>query len=160
MYCTSIHDSYTCMQLYTIKCLRAKTLSLSENVAILDRIHAPCTVLPRRKRPWRRHCRGNCQQTVEPTVTHAAARHAVQVLERYFMEQGFNETLTAALDACSDAVRRKASASTKQTTLDRFFSWTNCSLLHVCNWYMCNVWWRNNHTLLNRVKIPSKDVDQ
>ena len=45
-----------------------------------------------------------------------------EVLECYFMEQGFSETLTAALDTCSDAVRRKASASTKQTTLDRFFS--------------------------------------
>ena len=33
-----------------------------------------------------------------------------EVLERYFMEQGFSETLTAALDTCSDAVRRKASA--------------------------------------------------
>ena len=60
----------------------------------------------------------------EQTVTHTAARHAVQVLvqERYFMEQEFSETLAAALDACFDTVRRKASASTKQTNLDRFFS--------------------------------------
>ena len=61
------------------------------------------------------------EQTIEPTVTHTAARRAIQVLERYFVEQGFSGTLTAALDTCSDAVRRKASASTKQTTIDRFF---------------------------------------
>ena len=62
------------------------------------------------------------EQTVEQTVTHTAARRAIQVLECYFTEQGFSESLNAALDICSDAVRRKASASTKQTTLDCFFS--------------------------------------
>ena len=67
------------------------------------------------------------EQTGEPTVTHTAARCVVQVLERYFMEQRFSETFIAALDTCSNAVRRKASAS----TLDRFFSWMNCTLLHV-----------------------------
>ena len=58
----------------------------------------------------------------EPAVTHAAARRAVQLLERYFVEQGFSETLTTALDTCSDAVRRKASGNKKQITLDRFLS--------------------------------------
>ena len=38
------------------------------------------------------------EQTVEPTVMHTAARR--EALERYFMEQGFSETLTAALDTC------------------------------------------------------------
>ena len=62
------------------------------------------------------------EQTVEPTVRHTAAIGAVQVLEHYFMEQGFSETLIAALDTCFDTVRRKVSASTRQTTLDVFFS--------------------------------------
>ena len=43
-------------------------------------------------------------KTVNWWVTHAAARHAVQLLQRYFVKQGFS-----------------ALASFKQTTLDSFF---------------------------------------
>ena len=43
----------------------------------------------------------------EPAVTHTAARHAVQLLERYFVEEGFCEMFATAFDTCSDAVGEK-----------------------------------------------------
>ena len=88
-----------------------KDLSLSEKVTIPDRIHAPCAMLNLKDNNLEddvvqaivneRSCAGNDdldndsdqEQTVEPTVTHIAARLAVQVLEHYFMEQEFNELL-------------------------------------------------------------------
>ena len=50
------------------------------------------------------------EQRIEPTVTHTAARRAFEGLERYFMEQGFNETLIAALETFSDAAKGGAAA--------------------------------------------------
>ena len=59
----------------------------------------------------------------EPMVTHAAARHEVQLLQRYFGEQGFSDSADASLDACADLIYSRAHASFKQTTLhvDSFF---------------------------------------
>ena len=58
----------------------------------------------------------------EPMVTHAAARRSVQLLQRYFVEQGFGDDAHASLDACTDLVYSRARASSKQTTLDSFFT--------------------------------------
>ena len=58
-------------------------------------------------------------------VTHAAARHSVQLLQRYFTEQGFSDKLQYALDACADEVMKKASAAMKQSTLDFHMSVVN-----------------------------------
>ena len=44
----------------------------------------------------------------EPMVTHAAARHSVQLLQRYFVEQGFDDNAHASLDACTDLVYSRA----------------------------------------------------
>ena len=54
-------------------------------------------------------------------VTHAAARRSVQLLQRYFVEQGFSEDAHASLNACADLIYYRARVSFKQTTLDRFF---------------------------------------
>ena len=43
----------------------------------------------------------------EPAVTHTAARHAVQLLEHYFIEEGFCEMFVTALDTCSNAEGEK-----------------------------------------------------
>ena len=56
----------------------------------------------------------------KPMVTHAAARCSVQLLQRYFVEQGFGDNAHASLDACTDLVYSRARASSKQTTLDSF----------------------------------------
>ena len=58
----------------------------------------------------------------EPMVTHTAARCSVQLLQRYFVEQGFGDNAHASLDACTDLVYSRARASSKQTTLDSFLT--------------------------------------
>ena len=62
----------------------------------------------------------NDEEDGEPMVTHTAARRSVQLLQRYFVEQGFNDNAHASLDACTDLVYSRACASSKQTTLDSF----------------------------------------
>ena len=57
----------------------------------------------------------------DPRVTHAAARHSVQLLQRYFTEQGFSDKLHCALDMCADQVLKKAFSAMKQSTLDQAF---------------------------------------
>ena len=37
-----------------------------------------------------------------PRVTNAAARHSVQLLQRYLTEQGFSDKLQCALDTCAE----------------------------------------------------------
>ena len=53
-------------------------------------------------------------------TTHAAARHSVQLLQRYFFEQGINDAYDAAMDMCADEAYRRANAKMRQTTLDSF----------------------------------------
>ena len=40
----------------------------------------------------------------EPMVTHTAARHSVQLLQCYFVEQGFDDNGHASLNACTDLI--------------------------------------------------------
>lgn len=60
-----------------------------------------------------------------PRVTDVAATHSVQLLQLYFTEQGFNDKLQYALDACADEVKKKASKAMKQSTLDLYMSVVN-----------------------------------
>ena len=53
-------------------------------------------------------------------VAHAAARRSVQLLQRYFIEQGVSDAYHAAIDMCADEVFRRANAKMRQTTLDSF----------------------------------------
>ena len=46
-------------------------------------------------------------------VTHMAARQNIQVLQQYFIEQGFRDTQNADLDMCTDEVFAKASSEMK-----------------------------------------------
>ena len=55
-------------------------------------------------------------------TTHAAARRSVQLLQRYFVEQGVSDEYHAAIDMCADEVFRRANAKMKQTSLDSFMS--------------------------------------
>ena len=56
----------------------------------------------------------------EPMMTHTAARHSVQLLQHYFVVQGFDDDAHASLDVCTNLVYSGARASSKQTTLDSF----------------------------------------
>ena len=62
----------------------------------------------------------DCDDDVAAKITHAAARRSIQVLQQYFIEQGFNEAHYTALDVCADGVLKNAASKTKQTTLDSF----------------------------------------
>ena len=55
-----------------------------------------------------------------PLVSHSEARHSTQLLQRYFVEQGFSEEHHAALDVCAGKIFCKAASVTRQSTLDRF----------------------------------------
>ena len=55
-----------------------------------------------------------------PLVSHSEAKHSMQLLQRYFVEQGFSEEHHAALDMCAGEVFRQAASNTRQSTLDRF----------------------------------------
>ena len=47
---------------------------------------------------------GDGEEDGEPMVTHAAARHSVQFLQRYFVEQGFSDNTDASLDVCANLI--------------------------------------------------------
>lgn len=54
----------------------------------------------------------------EPGVAHAAARHSMQILQCYFVKQGFSDELHvhAAIDSYGGRVVSKAHSSMKWTT--------------------------------------------
>ena len=53
-------------------------------------------------------------------TTHAAARHSVPLLQRYFVEQDVSDAYHAAIALCVDEVFRRANAKMRQTALDSF----------------------------------------
>ena len=61
------------------------------------------------------------ERVVTCKVTHTAARHAVQVLQQYFLKQGISNAHNTVLDMCADEVDRKAALQIRETTLDSFF---------------------------------------
>ena len=72
----------------------------------------------------------------EPVVTHAAARRKVQLLQHYFVKQGFSDNTHASLDACADLIYSRAHASFKPTTRFVFlhrFSIIICSYNQLIN---------------------------
>ena len=48
--------------------------------------------------------KGDGEEDGEPMVTHAAARHSVQFLQCYFVEQDFSDNTDASLDVCSNLI--------------------------------------------------------
>ena len=55
-------------------------------------------------------------------ISHVAAKRSIQVLQQYFVEQGFSDTLHASLDMCADEVFSNAASKMAQTTLDSFLA--------------------------------------
>ena len=55
-------------------------------------------------------------------VTHVEARHVVQLLPCYCVEQGFSNAVHVALDAYYNEVKPEGLSSLKECTLDRFAS--------------------------------------
>ncbi|KAI6651119.1 Tigger transposable element-derived protein 6-like [Oopsacas minuta] len=55
-------------------------------------------------------------------ISNVAAKRSIQVLQQYFVEQGFSDTLHASLDMCADEVFSNAASKMAQTTLDPFLA--------------------------------------
>ena len=53
-------------------------------------------------------------------TTHTASRRSVQLLQRYFVEQGVSDGHYAAIDMCADELFRRVNAKMRQATLDSF----------------------------------------
>ena len=68
----------------------------------------------------------------EPLVTHVEAQRVVQMLQRYFVEQGFSDTLHIALDTCANGVEDKGLDFNETEYLGQFYFVTASRLGPAC----------------------------
>ena len=57
----------------------------------------------------------------QPMISNALARESIQNLQRYYIEQGFDDAAQKALDTCAEVVYRRFVSSRKQSTIDNYF---------------------------------------
>ena len=58
----------------------------------------------------------------QPMISNALAREPIRKLQRYFIEQGFDDDAQKALDTCAEVIFKRFESSRKQTTIDKYFS--------------------------------------
>ena len=53
-------------------------------------------------------------------ISNALARESIRKLQRYFIEQGFDDDAQKALDTCAEVIFKRFESSRKQTTIEYF----------------------------------------
>ena len=56
----------------------------------------------------------------QPMISNVFDRESIRKLQRYFIEQGFDDDAQKALDTCAEVIFKRFESSRKQTTIEYF----------------------------------------